>query len=243
MSNPFADRIAQVAADVAHTPRRDGLDRIITEAGTARQHAAHANTTAPAAPLVGLISERQHSYASDLLDQRDVEAETRPAWRARLEVLRAGLYDNGGAELWTLDRDQASALIDCLKALPVRDRELSDEQRTIDTQSATCIDEVPAGRYAVEHNDVLWFVKVDVPTEGKWAGFRFVTRQLSDDYERLNKATQRAILADIAAVGPRECAIRYGHELGHCAVCGRTLTNEDSRNAGIGPKCASASGW
>jgi uncharacterized protein DUF6011 len=33
--------------------------------------------------------------------------------------------------------------------------------------------------------------------------------------------------------------VRYGQELGECGHCGRTLTDEASRAAGIGPVCAS----
>ena len=68
----------------------------------------------PAAPVKALISERQHSYAVDLLDRRNLAAETRPAWRNRLVELCADVYRNGGAMLWELNRSQASALIDYL---------------------------------------------------------------------------------------------------------------------------------
>jgi hypothetical protein len=37
----------------------------------------------------------------------------------------------------------------------------------------------------------------------------------------------------------RTAAYRYGQELGYCCRCGRHLTDEDSRAAGIGPDCAS----
>jgi hypothetical protein len=37
---------------------------------------------------------------------------------------------------------------------------------------------------------------------------------------------------------PKSAAIRYGQEIGVCADCGRQLTNEESRKAGIGPVCA-----
>lgn len=36
---------------------------------------------------------------------------------------------------------------------------------------------------------------------------------------------------------------RNGRELGHCGVCGRTLTDEESRARGIGPICAENNGW
>jgi hypothetical protein len=36
-----------------------------------------------------------------------------------------------------------------------------------------------------------------------------------------------------------DAAKKYGQETGQCLVCGRTLTNPDSIEAGIGPVCAS----
>jgi hypothetical protein len=47
-----------------------------------------------------------------------------------------------------------------------------------------------------------------------------------------------AAQAAIRKVGFKESSIRYGLELGHCGRCGRELTNEASREAGIGPICA-----
>jgi hypothetical protein len=41
------------------------------------------------------------------------------------------------------------------------------------------------------------------------------------------------------AADPRGEAIKYGQRTGTCSCCGRTLTNEGSIDAGIGPICAS----
>jgi hypothetical protein len=103
---------------------------------------------------------------------------------------------------------------------------------------------VPAGRYAVtgEEGHTV-FVKVDRPTEGRWAGYVFVKVQAGDDEHRVSRATEAALLAKIEAVGPQAAMIRYGLELGHCGHCGRTLTNEASREAGIGPICLAKMGW
>ncbi len=51
-------------------------------------------------------------------------------------------------------------------------------------------------------------------------------------------ATPVGILAGIL-VDPRAATVLYGRELGVCGVCSRTLTDESSRAAGIGPVCAS----
>lgn len=53
-----------------------------------------------------------------------------------------------------------------------------------------------------------------------------------------------ALLERIACTADIPAAIvTYGTELGVCGRCGRHLTDEDSRAAGIGPDCASRLGW
>jgi hypothetical protein len=41
----------------------------------------------------------------------------------------------------------------------------------------------------------------------------------------------------IRDAGPKVCAERYAELIGRCYVCGRTLTDPDSRARGIGPIC------
>jgi len=51
----------------------------------------------------------------------------------------------------------------------------------------------------------------------------------------------RQVLADLCFIGDegiRAAVVRYGKEIGECGICGRTLTDEESRAAGIGPVCA-----
>lgn len=104
--------------------------------------------------------------------------------------------------------------------------------------------DVPAGHYAVTGEDgTTDFYRVDRPEKGRWAGYVFVKLQLSDDYQNCSIPTAKAILAKIEEAGPREAAIRYGHELGKCSICNRTLTNPESIEAGIGPVCAQNRGW
>ncbi|QHB37779.1 hypothetical protein I5G63_gp038 [Mycobacterium phage Imvubu] len=144
-----------------------------------------------------------------------------------------------------LTKDGASKLISWLFDLtpgsPKADAELPV---TGDRPSAEV---VPAGRYAIDTEDgavnATAFYKVDRPTEGKWAGFVFVKLMVSDDEQRMSRAAGDAILRKIAAVGAEAAAARYGHELGECGLCGRTLTNDESRARGIGPICAAKAGW
>ena len=101
---------------------------------------------------------------------------------------------------------------------------------------------VRAGRYAVEIDGVLGFFKVDCPTEGRWAGYVFV-KQMASDTEYPVRGFRRGAVLDAIAQSPQAASVRYGREIGKCGVCGRTLTNEESRAAGIGPICRGELGW
>lgn len=101
---------------------------------------------------------------------------------------------------------------------------------------------VPEGRYAIPSrtgsND-LDFFKVEKPTEGKWAGYTFVRRVLGGhDDIRLDFGQSYAALDAISQVRDlREAMGRYGREIGVCGACGRELTDELSRQIGLGPVC------
>lgn len=97
---------------------------------------------------------------------------------------------------------------------------------------------VAAGHYAIPStgsND-LAFYRVD-HGEGRWAGRTFVKLVVGGHPEQnMPRSHVPGILARIAAdpdAGPR-----YGREIGRCCVCNRELTDDESRAAGIGPKCA-----
>lgn len=179
--------------------------------------------TTPASP-------RQVSYLRDLLAEREGIAAAEDI-RDRLNAAReAGGVTNPFAQ-------------NAIQAL------LSIEK--VAAQAAAAADpEVPEGRYAVEvpggedtdGEPVLRFFRVDRPTEGRWAGRTFVKIQAGDDFLPYRGEKTRRVL-DAIAQDPRAAAIRYGHELGVCGRCGRTLTDADSRAAGIGPVCATKAGW
>ena len=114
---------------------------------------------------------------------------------------------------------------------------------------------LPAGktRYAVPNSEgVLTFIQVDrVDNPGsRWHGWIFVKQQLSDWVEK--RGSQRpgklyrgvwASLLQKVLDDPQKAMRTYGEEIGMCGNCGRTLTNEESRNFGIGPDCREALGW
>jgi Family of unknown function (DUF6011) len=100
---------------------------------------------------------------------------------------------------------------------------------------------VLAGSYGIKtKNDERFvnsvsFFKLWIGDRGGWNLKLYV----SDDTHRvqLSPATQEDILRKIAK-NPMKAASRFGHEFKKCGICGRGLTNDESRERGIGPVCA-----
>lgn len=138
------------------------------------------------------------------------------------------------------DSDTASSMIELLK------EELATRIAANPAPTAiapTALPKVADGYYAVDTDGKISFYHVNSPTEGRWAGYTFVDVQAGSDFIKLpSQRVRNAVIAKIA-VDPKEASLRYGREIGRCGVCGRTLTNQDSRDRGIGPVCADKMGW
>jgi hypothetical protein len=99
--------------------------------------------------------------------------------------------------------------------------------------------EIPAGRYAVETDEVRCYT-VDYGKAGtRWEGFLFLNRISSDDrFPVKNPAAKAQILAAIRA-DVDAAAVLAALTLRQCRRCGRTLS--DTKNpyfsAGLGPDC------
>ncbi len=117
--------------------------------------------------------------------------------------------------------------------------------------------EIPAAYYATPSltgNNDLDFWKVEKPETGKWDGYVFVKRVIGghDDAniprgskkkvksQRIERVTQMAALQAIFDYGPDKAHELFGTELKYCRVCGIHLTDELSRELGIGPVCRAA---
>lgn len=103
--------------------------------------------------------------------------------------------------------------------------------------------ELIAGSYGIDTasddrftNDFSFF-KVWV-AEGYGKGWG-VKLYVSDYTHRVKLAghTQVDVVQMIADAGPLEAAKAFGHEFKRCGVCSRGLTNDESRDLGIGPVC------
>lgn len=113
-------------------------------------------------------------------------------------------------------------------------------------QAAPVVDQaaalaVPAGHYAVPSatgNNDLDFFRVDKPTHGQWKGHVFVKRVIGGKPDVPVRFGQKhQALAAIVRAGVAEARAKYGQEIGRCALCNRHLTDETSRQLGIGPEC------
>lgn len=141
------------------------------------------------------------------------------------------------AEISMMTRQTVSSHISRLKALPAPVAKPASFLAT--TQVTLPVSDVPAGRYALRTSEGIKFYIVDRPTDGPWKGRIFVSALASDTkYPLRNNAHRAEILRNIFDAGVKESMILFGKELGKCGHCGRTLTDENSRAAGIGPICA-----
>jgi hypothetical protein len=112
-------------------------------------------------------------------------------------------------------------------------------------KAAEGLPNIKSVHYAIRNPDGEFrFYRVDKPQSGRWAGKTFIKVQASDEYHRLSSGPveQLRIINEIL-VDPRKAAEDYGHEIGSCAICNRTLTDPESIERGIGPICAGKEGW
>ena len=111
---------------------------------------------------------------------------------------------------------------------------------------------LPSGSYAVDHGDETAFYKIDVINDekSKWNGWVFVNILASDTKIKCGsqrpgqtyQGTQENLLREILK-DPMKAMSLFGHKIGRCGICGRTLTDAESIEMGIGPICAQKSGF
>lgn len=155
-----------------------------------------------------------------------------PATGETARAYTEGMTERG---LWTSGRGgNASAWIDRMIG-----KERALKAATPAAPVATPAVEIPAGRYAVETDEVRCYT-VDYGKAGtRWEGFLFLNRISSDDrFPVKNPAAKEAILAAIRA-DVEASAVLAALTLRQCRRCGRTLS--DTKNpyfsAGLGPDC------
>lgn len=170
-------------------------------------------------------TERQVNFIYSLLNDREYPEQSRQNLTAALS--------NG-----EVSKGKASETIEWLLKQPKKAAATSAPKTT-----SGALPDVPAGRYAVEEDGVLKFWRVDRPEQGRWAGYTFLKIQASDDWYPVRDRARVAKIVGEIANDPQAASARYGHEIGACGICGRTLTDPESIERGIGPVCAGKLGW
>jgi hypothetical protein len=192
-----------------------------------------AKTMAPPGAPGGMsgpkITEPQRKFLLSLIEEREIK----PGQEGKLDLIMKCLRISEDPEEYGMSKAKASELITWFLTKPKKARTGPDP----DQPHQRMLPDVPAGYYAVPNEEgKLAFYTVSRPDKGDWKGWTFVSVWASDEKHRIRGlAATKAILEKIAAdpdAGPR-----FGREIGRCYVCGRTLTDELSRQLGIGPVC------
>lgn len=185
-----------------------------------------------------MATDKQITFARKLAAERNIE------------FLADGTLVNDDKEMQALPRDVMSAQIDLLLAAPRPKSATPAVEQPSAPVDGLDLSALRGGYYAATFDGITKFFKVDVVEDGKWGGWVFVKIQASDElhrqgsqkpgqaYRGASEDYLRAIVADEQAA-----STLYGREIGRCGICGRTLTDEDSRARGIGPICAEKMGW
>jgi hypothetical protein len=100
---------------------------------------------------------------------------------------------------------------------------------------------IPRGRYALRNSDDpndLTFYRVWVGERGGWA-----VKVLAGPNEFPLKREQGVEVLKCIATDPPTSSAVYGWALGRCGICGLRLTNQISRELGMGPVCRSRVHW
>lgn len=184
---------------------------------------------------------------------------TDPVRSARLQEAIAYIRDYRGT--WSLILDLradrrwgtkwfrlSDRQVEVILAAKKRDEERAAERQR--SQTGRDLTVLPYGRtYAAVPNEsgAVTFLIIDRPKpESRWHGWVFVKQQQGPNEMKLGAQRpgesyvgQWPGLIDKVLADPTEAVARYGRELGICGVCALPLTNEESREAGIGPVCRS----
>jgi Family of unknown function (DUF6011) len=152
-------------------------------------------------------------------------------------------------QLQNMERDAISSLISMLKTFPKKEgnkqREWSmpEGRYAIEETEFESVPGVPGGSTPVTH----WtFWEVSKPDQGRWAGYTFIKMLVGapGNYRKVNVGPSRRnnVLAHIDA-DPKKAMVDYGLHSEVCGRCSSPLSDPESLVRGMGPKCASISGW
>lgn len=208
---------------------------------------SHDRTEVPKefAPVVIKATDKQKAYLLGLLDAREIDSDARQAMIDRIngdEVSKSRATDWIGR---LLDKPKlASARGNPVGRISVKYEEVlldDGKEHRVGYVVGAGPNRVPRGRYALDtsgHPNFInntTFFKLWVGARNGWKVFV----QASDDEFEVDFWDKKRWVIEAIAKAPEESMALYGRELGKCGMCGRTLTNDESRELGIGPVCRS----
>ena len=157
----------------------------------------------------------QLSYVASLADQAGPER-----YATVLATLNATTID-------TLTRRQMSSLIPALKEAAAAQRATTTANRQ---RTTTAPAPITSGMYL--HNDTAFRVY-----QANNGNYLLVKALVDGDWEYRGTPKRCGLTAEMRMT--LDQAKQYGKSTGVCVCCGRTLTNPDSIELGIGPICRS----
>lgn len=186
---------------------------------------------APAGMSGAKITDKQRSFLLSLIDERYVK----PDQEGKLDLIMKCLRISEDPEEYGMSKDRASELITWFLEQPKKEKPTTVVEGV---ETTADLSGLPPGRYAIENElgegPELRFYQC-WQSRDKQVKRLYVMFGPSEGHLKYRSA--QAIANAIVARGVRECAIRYGMEIGSCSNCGRRLTNHISRALGIGPVC------
>lgn len=171
-------------------------------------------------------STKQVAYALDLLSHR--------VWPDEFSE----------EDLKGMERRQVSTLIEGLLKAPKKRL----EKGATSPKSKQQFEDIPDGRYAlafeekgnpdpvwkffqVKHGHTHTFLDMLIGSPGQYR------------HQKLYGVAADKILRQIRSKTPRQASIDFGLKSETCGVCSSPLTNKESLDYGIGPKCRARRGW
>jgi hypothetical protein len=185
---------------------------------------------------VEFMTDKQRDYIDSLLNGRMMTEEESTKARAQ--------FDAG------LDKRLASRWITRLLTLPKGSSVFARRNEG----GAEALPAVENGRYAIidprDNIDkpTLMFYRVKTGKEnGRWAGFTFLDAGRGGAHGDLvwtpiKNFAYKGLVMKAIAEDPIGAGRKFGQEVGVCFRCGRSLTQEHTRAAGVGDDCAAIRG-
>lgn len=199
------------------------------------------------------MSVSQEAYIRDLIAIHELTSEQ--------EHKALDMLNHPPGTPYRLSMTKASAWIDRLKQLPRRvvptngkpatppgyltveyievasDRHPTEKKRI--GQVVGGENPVPQGRYAIPNPNPNTQDTNDLAFYFLWVGDRggWKVYQKAGPEEFGLDIKQGARIVRLISKDPLTATQTYGRELGYCGMCGRELTNQESREFGIGPVC------